>query len=153
MSDPFGDSAILFLGESSSANPQNPSSTSGHEILDQVQKELQFLPTQGEEFIAGTITTPNSNSTTVEIIPITRSTNNENFLTTGNELGGTLNSPNDNDNNQQRSKFTIWQFEYYSQYFQINTDMFWQRVIWACFPLSSGSRGKPAFFFLKIFSF
>ncbi len=200
------DSAILFLdgtdpfGQTPFAPPpppppqsQSSSSTlvSGHQILDQVQRELQFLPTGSESafvptgtlsasaspsrnalanqskggLLSGSMTTSSAPDvpTAVTVVPAIVDTDYLIGATDpislgspvsvstlgggGDSIGGSsLGGPQPSSN---KVKYSIWQFDYYAQYFDLSTDIFFRRVLWSFLPLTGDHKGRwKAFFHL-----
>ena len=203
------DSAILFLdgtdpfGQTPFAPPppplqsQSSSSVSGHQILDQVQRELQFLPTGSESafvptgtlsasaspsrnalanqskvgsgggLLSGSMTTSSAPDvpTAVTVVPAIVDTDYLIGATDpislgspvsvstlgggGDSIGGSsLGGPQPSSN---KVKYSIWQFDYYAQYFDLSTDIFFRRVLWSFLPLTGDHKGRWKAFFCTSF--
>ncbi|KAH9409439.1 Yip1 member 1 [Tyrophagus putrescentiae] len=187
------DSAILFLDGTDpfgqtpfapSPSQSQSSSVSGHQILDQVQRELQFLPTGSESafvptgtlsasaspsrnalanqskggLLSGSMTTTSSAPdvpTAVTVVPAIVDTDYLIGATDpislgspvsvstlgggGDSIGGSsLGGPQPSSN---KVKYSIWQFDYYAQYFDLSTDIFFRRVLWSFLPLTGDHKG------------
>ena len=156
------DSAILFL-DSAFDPPLNPpppptsdnhpaQSMDGHQILNQVQ--LQFIPSGNENlYVSGQIqntqqpTTQSTRSFVLEpSIIVTGSTEQQknrdtDFLVDNDDTQPIdLGSPDGSKlANENQSKLTIWQFDYYARYFDLTTDQFIRRIIWSPVPLTQGN--------------
>lgn len=183
------DSAILYLGDPDpfgqqpfapppvlpSAPPQvnnnnensNQHHQDGHAILDQVQKELQFLPSN-EQFVSGQLSggsappLPSKSSASSgggipsgvmdPSVPDTDYLIGTDPISLGSPLSpGSMSSatammgggggPEDGPPST-RIKYSIWQSEYYAQFFDLSTDIFFRRVLWSLLPLTGDNKGK-----------
>lgn len=55
----------------------------------------------------------------------------------GDSIGGS-GGPQPSSN---KVKYSIWQFDYYAQYFDLSTDIFFRRVLWSFLPLTGDHKG------------
>lgn len=173
------DSAILFLDGTDPFGhmpfvppPASPAMTSsgvapdGLQILDQVQKELQFLPSNETAYVTGTISAGTSSAPPFPGKAPVGSLSG--LMDSGSGGGRTLASPPNADTDyligtdpislgsplspmsvmnadgpsSNKIKHSIWQFEYYAQYFDLSTDIFFRRVLWSFLPLTGDHKGN-----------
>lgn len=155
--DPFGQ--VPFAPPAPAGMPSMAAPASGHQILDQVQRELQFLPSGNESYVTGTLSASpsraqtggrsagpsgsmtNGDSTAVNVVPPVVDTD---YLigTDPISLGSPM-SPVEATNGptSNKVKYSIWQFDYYAQYFDLSTDIFFRRVLWSFLPLTGDHKG------------
>lgn len=168
--DPFGQ--VPFAPPAPAGMPSMAAPASGHQILDQVQRELQFLPSGNESsyHVTGTLSASASPSraqtggrsagpsgsmtngdSTVNVVPPVVDTDyliGTDPISLGSPMspGEATNGPTSN-----KVKYSIWQFDYYAQYFDLSTDIFFRRVLWSFLPLTGDHKGTSIV--LLIFNF
>lgn len=148
------DSAILILEESDviSRGEMVPSNSNidGHDILNQVQ--LQFIPTGNENlYVAGQLQSSKQNisstsfpSQMIEPSTIVVGSMNEPICDTDflvDTQAVDLGSPNSGPGDSTNSGKSIWNYNYYSKYFDLTSDMFFRRILWSLLPLTGGEKG------------
>lgn len=158
------DSAILLVDTSESFGPgasaplpppslpvQSNSNLDGYQILNQVQQQLTFMPSQNENvFISGNMLEPNrtdfSSSSSQPSAP--------SFVMDGGGGGGgdpsnlrldfvqPSSAEPERSNANASNKYSIWQWNYYAKYFDLSSDVLTRRILWSFMPLTGGNKGK-----------
>lgn len=155
MSQDNSNPALLLVdtSEDPSVSPRVPvdePALTGHQILNQVHQELQFLPsTNHNVFVSGNLQDQAGKSSSASAMGTMGSSNpsaDTEFLISSKHMDSTtisLDSPDSGSQPLQQKKYSIWQNEFYAQYFNLNSDVFFRRVIWSSLPLTGGNKGNP----------
>lgn len=166
MSSDLTNASLLLLDTNGSnatsiSIPEQTTGTniSGHQILSQVQQELNFLPSTNDNvLVMGNIQMPNGdqvqNVHTAAIMTGTMESNvnkDSDLLISSKsfDLSSTtisLDSPDGGTQSSKNPKYSIWQSEFYAQYFDITTEIFCRRVLWSLLPLTGGNKGSSVGF-------
>lgn len=160
------DSAILLVDTSESFGPgasaplpppslpvQSNSNLDGYQILNQVQQQLTFMPSQNENvFISGNMLEPNR----TDFSSTSSQPSAPSFVMDGGGRGGGGENPSnlrldfvqpssaepERSNANASNKYSIWQWNYYAKYFDLSSDVLTRRILWSFMPLTGGNKGK-----------
>ncbi|KAJ6220765.1 hypothetical protein RDWZM_006577 [Blomia tropicalis] len=138
--DPFGQTPFAppVLPNVSTNQPD------GFQILNQVQSELQFLPQQNENaYVMGTMSGPDNAGSSKSDNMMNQSMGSPPNADTSYLIGTeeTLSPSSTIGPGGPRAKYSLWQFEYYAQYFNLSTDIFFRRIMWSLLPLTGDNKG------------